>query len=111
MRIVDASDERAIERLVAPAAQRDAAFERRVQAIVDGVRTGGDRALARYARRFAARSRRRRGTSRASPSNRSRGTSISRSPTACRSSSASSRSRASAATSLADVFRCRLPCS
>jgi len=52
MRIVDASDERAIERLVAPAAQRDAAFERRVQAIVDGVRTGGDRALARYARRF-----------------------------------------------------------
>ena len=52
MKIVDASDKRAIARLLAPARRDDRAFERRVQAIVDRVRTGGDRALARFARRF-----------------------------------------------------------
>src|SRR5437868_3155143 len=52
MRIVEASDARAIGRLLAPAREHDRAFERRVRTIVDGVRFGGDRALTRYARRF-----------------------------------------------------------
>ena len=52
MRIVEANDTRAIDRLLVPAGGDDRAFERRVQAIVDGVRTGGDRALARFAKRF-----------------------------------------------------------
>jgi len=53
MNIVDASDTRAIDRLLAPVDGRgDRAFERRVQRIVDDVRTGGDRALARCAKRF-----------------------------------------------------------
>lgn len=52
MTIVDARDTREIDRLVTPARVDDRAFDRRVQTIVDGVRTGGDRALARFARRF-----------------------------------------------------------
>jgi histidinol dehydrogenase len=52
MRIVEASNKRAIDRLLAPSAQRDRAFERRVQTIVDRVRADGDRALNAYARRF-----------------------------------------------------------
>jgi histidinol dehydrogenase len=52
MKIVSASNKRAIDRLLAHADRDDRAFERRVQAIVDGVRRGGDAALARYARRF-----------------------------------------------------------
>jgi histidinol dehydrogenase len=52
MRIVDARDHRALGRLTTPAWQRDPAFERRVRAIVGAVRSGGDRALARLARRF-----------------------------------------------------------
>jgi len=52
MKIIKASDTRAIERLLAPADAGDRAFERRVQRIVESVRTGGDRALARCARRF-----------------------------------------------------------
>jgi len=52
MRIVSASDKRAIARLMAPAERDDRAFERRVQAIVDAVQRGGDRALERFARRF-----------------------------------------------------------
>jgi histidinol dehydrogenase len=53
MKIVDASDTRAIDRLLAPVERPDdRAFERRVQRIVDEVRTGGDRALARCATRF-----------------------------------------------------------
>ncbi len=52
MRIINASDTRAIDRLLAPARDDDRAFDRRVQAIVDGVRRGGDRALARFAERF-----------------------------------------------------------
>jgi histidinol dehydrogenase len=52
LKVLDASDTRAIDRLLAPAGGDDRAFERRVQRIVDEVRTGGDRALARFARRF-----------------------------------------------------------
>jgi histidinol dehydrogenase len=52
VRIVDATNRRAIERLLAPVAKDDTAFERRVRAIVEGVRAGGDRALERFARRF-----------------------------------------------------------
>jgi histidinol dehydrogenase len=52
MRIIEASDKRAIGRVLTPAAPRDRALERRVQTIVDRVRAGGDRALAQLARRF-----------------------------------------------------------
>jgi len=52
MRIVDASNKRAMARLVTPRGRRDPAFDRRVRAIIDAVRTGGDRALTRFARRF-----------------------------------------------------------
>jgi histidinol dehydrogenase len=52
VRIVEATSRRAIERLLAPATAVDRAFERRVRAIVEGVRIGGDRALERFARRF-----------------------------------------------------------
>ena len=52
MKIVNAGDKRAIARLLTADAADDRAFERRVQTIVDGVRTGGDRALARFAKRF-----------------------------------------------------------
>lgn len=52
MRIVASTDARAMRRLTAPHAQRDLALERRVQAIVDAVRRDGDRAVARFARRF-----------------------------------------------------------
>jgi len=53
LRVIDAGDTRPIARLMASSAGRDdRAFERRMQSIVDGVRTGGDRALARFARRF-----------------------------------------------------------
>ena len=54
MKIINASDTRAIGRLLTPARRDDRAFDRRVQAIVDGVRTGGDRALAGFAKRFDA---------------------------------------------------------
>ena len=52
LRIIDASDRAAIERLLARATRPDRAFERRVHGIVDRVRQGGDLALARLARRF-----------------------------------------------------------
>src|SRR5262249_41618935 len=52
MKIVSANDKRAIARLLAPAERDDRAFERRVRAIVEAVRAGGDRALERFARRF-----------------------------------------------------------
>jgi histidinol dehydrogenase len=53
MKIVDASNTRVIDRLLAPADRPgDRAFERRVHQIVDEVRTGGDRALTRFAKRF-----------------------------------------------------------
>jgi histidinol dehydrogenase len=52
VKIVEATDKRAVERLLVPPAALDRAFERRVRAIVDHVRAGGDRALERFARRF-----------------------------------------------------------
>jgi histidinol dehydrogenase len=52
MRIVEASDTRSIERLLAAGRSGDRALERRVRTIVDGVRTGGGPALAKFARRF-----------------------------------------------------------
>jgi histidinol dehydrogenase len=52
IRIVDASDTRAVARLLTPPAREDRAFTRRVQRIVDDVRSGGDRAVLRFARRF-----------------------------------------------------------
>jgi histidinol dehydrogenase len=52
MKIVDAKDTRTIDRLLSPARVDDRAFDRRVRTIVDEVRTGGDRALLRFARRF-----------------------------------------------------------
>src|SRR6476660_4370350 len=52
MRIIEARDLRAINRLINPPSGRDRVFERRVQAIVDRVRANGDRALTAYARRF-----------------------------------------------------------
>jgi len=53
MRIIDARNAAAIDRLVAGRHDRpDAAFEKRVRRIVETVRDGGDRALERYARRF-----------------------------------------------------------
>ncbi len=52
MRIVEARDTRALNRLLARREHDDRPFERRVQRIVDEVRTGGDRALARFAKRF-----------------------------------------------------------
>ena len=52
LRIVESSDTRSLRRLLAPAAREDAALDRRVRAIVDAVRTQGDRALERFARRL-----------------------------------------------------------
>jgi histidinol dehydrogenase len=52
LRIVDASNARAVSALLAPVRTRDAVTERQVAAIVAGVRRGGDRALLRYARQF-----------------------------------------------------------
>jgi histidinol dehydrogenase len=52
MRIVESTNRRAVERLMAPAAGDDRALERRVRAIVTAVRREGDRALERFARRF-----------------------------------------------------------
>ena len=52
MRIINADDTRAVERLLASGRADDRAFERRVQTIVGAVRAGGDRALTRFARRF-----------------------------------------------------------
>ena len=52
MKIVDGSDKKAIERLLARADVDDPAFNRRVRRIVNDVRTGGDRALAGFAKRF-----------------------------------------------------------
>lgn len=54
MRIIAATNRTTLERLLSPQRRDDRAFDRRVQAIVDGVRTGGDRALARFAKRFDA---------------------------------------------------------
>ena len=52
MRIIQAGDTRALRRLMPANAAIDRAFRRRVQTIVDRVRSGGDLALAAFARRF-----------------------------------------------------------
>jgi histidinol dehydrogenase len=52
MRIVEATDRRALERLLSRGAAVDRAFERRVRGIVERVRTAGDSALVGFARRF-----------------------------------------------------------
>jgi histidinol dehydrogenase len=54
IRIIRASDARAVARLLDRRAMGDAAFGRRVARIVEDVRTRGDSALLRYARRFDA---------------------------------------------------------
>jgi histidinol dehydrogenase len=52
LRIVESTNRRAVRALLAPERARDAATDRRVAAIVGDVRTHGDEALLRYARRF-----------------------------------------------------------
>ena len=52
MRIIDAKNRRAVEALFKHDSRADVTFEKRVRDIVNGVRRGGDRALARFARRF-----------------------------------------------------------
>jgi histidinol dehydrogenase len=53
MRIIDGMNRAALDRLLARHRPgRDAAFDRRVRRIVDAVRTEGDRAVIRFARRF-----------------------------------------------------------
>jgi histidinol dehydrogenase len=52
LRIIDAGDTRALGRVLSHGRRTDPAFERRVRRIVDRVRGEGDRALARFARRF-----------------------------------------------------------
>ena len=52
LRIIDASDTRALDALLARDRQNDRAFDRRVRLIVHRVREGGDRELVRFARKF-----------------------------------------------------------
>ena len=52
MRIIEASNTRALETLFATKETADRAFERKVAAIVQKVRTGGDKALLRFAQQF-----------------------------------------------------------
>jgi len=52
MKIIDASNKRAVEALFAKKESTDRVFERKVNAIVQKVRTGGDRALLRFAKQF-----------------------------------------------------------
>ena len=52
LRIVDATNRRAVRALLAPARVRDSATERHVATIVAAVRRDGDQGLLRYARRF-----------------------------------------------------------
>ncbi|MEO8257587.1 MAG: histidinol dehydrogenase [Acidobacteriota bacterium] len=52
LRIIESSDRRALNRLLADGGERDAAFDRRVRRIVDRVRRNGDAALVRFARQF-----------------------------------------------------------
>jgi histidinol dehydrogenase len=52
MKIIDVSNRRAVEALLKRDERADAAFEKRVRYIVNGVRRGGDRELARFASRF-----------------------------------------------------------
>src|SRR4051812_10709515 len=52
LRIVDASNRRAVRALLTPERVRDAATDARVAAIVSDVRANGDAALLKYARKF-----------------------------------------------------------
>ena len=52
MKIIDASNKRAIAALFAKTESTDRVFERKVAAIVQKVRTGGDTALLRFAKQF-----------------------------------------------------------
>jgi histidinol dehydrogenase len=52
MKIIEARNKQALNRVLARGRTADRTLERRVAAIVDGVRRGGDRALVRYARKF-----------------------------------------------------------
>jgi histidinol dehydrogenase len=52
MKIVEAGDTRALNRLLARHERDESLFDRRVRRIVDDVRANGDRALLRFARRF-----------------------------------------------------------
>jgi histidinol dehydrogenase len=52
MRIIEAENRRALDRALRHEQSDDRALERRVAAIVDRVRSGGDAALTRFARRF-----------------------------------------------------------
>jgi histidinol dehydrogenase len=52
MKIIESTNKRALERVFARDTSGDRAFERRVAAIVEAVRTGGDDALLRFARKF-----------------------------------------------------------
>ena len=52
MRIIEAGDTRALDRVLSRDRSADRAFERRVTLIVERVRTQGDRALLAFARRF-----------------------------------------------------------
>jgi histidinol dehydrogenase len=52
MRIVESTDRRALERVLSRDAATDRVFERRVAGIVNRVRSGRDKALVRFARRF-----------------------------------------------------------
>jgi histidinol dehydrogenase len=52
MKIIDADNKRALATLFAADRQADRAFERRVAGIVERVRTGGDRAVIAFARKF-----------------------------------------------------------
>ncbi len=52
MRIISADNGRAVDRLIAARPRDERSVRRRVQAIVDAVRRGGDRAVARFARQF-----------------------------------------------------------
>jgi histidinol dehydrogenase len=52
MRIIEIRNRRQVDALLQRDARTDLAFEKRVRDIVNGVRRGGDAALARYAERF-----------------------------------------------------------
>ncbi len=52
MKIIDASNKRALNAVFARDGQADRAFERQVSRIVERVRDGGDRALAGFAKKF-----------------------------------------------------------
>jgi histidinol dehydrogenase len=52
LKIIEATNTKALDKVLAHAAEPDAAFDRRVATIVEAVRTDGDTALLSFARRF-----------------------------------------------------------